>query len=179
MHGSLSSFFWDSVEFFLFFFRSSAENKESSLDRDLSFRFRKFGCFRFCLFQQRKANADDERIKNYFFGTESYYKVLQRFDYAFLLIWRRRFEDAFFLLGEGALGFAFIVFSTEDILTLLAPQPPRTWNQRLREKRRLKNRFLFFTYECCRRRLSLIKMINEVDGVVILLFTAFRYEYLF
>ena len=35
------------------------------------------------------------------------------------------------------------------------------------------------TYEWSRRRLSLIKMINGVEEVLILLFTAFRYEYLF
>ena len=34
--------------------------------------------------------------------------------------------------------------------------------------------FYFFTYECCRRRLPLIKMINGVEEVLILLFTAFR-----
>ena len=39
--------------------------------------------------------------------------------------------------------------------------------------------FYFFTYECCRRRLPLIKMINGVEEVLILLFTAFGYEYLF
>ena len=39
--------------------------------------------------------------------------------------------------------------------------------------------FYFFTYECCRRRLPLIKMIHGVEEVVVLLFTAFRYEYLF
>ena len=41
------------------------------------------------------------------------------------------------------------------------------------------NGFYFFTYEWSRRRLSLIKMINGVEEVLILLFTAFRYEYLF
>jgi hypothetical protein len=39
--------------------------------------------------------------------------------------------------------------------------------------------FYFFTYEWSRRRLSLIKMIHGVEEVLILLFTAFRYEYLF
>ena len=39
--------------------------------------------------------------------------------------------------------------------------------------------FYFFTYEWSRRRLSLIKMINGVEEALILLFTAFRYEYLF
>ena len=67
--------------------------------------------------------------------------------------------------------------------------PPATYTNvrnfgnfsRLREKRRrqLKIGFYFFTYEWSRRRLSLIKMINGVEEVLILLFTAFRYEYLF
>jgi len=39
--------------------------------------------------------------------------------------------------------------------------------------------FYFFTYEWSRRRFSLIKMINGVEEVLILLFAAFRYEYLF
>ena len=39
--------------------------------------------------------------------------------------------------------------------------------------------FYFFTYEWSRRRLSLIKMINGVKEALILLFPAFRYEYLF
>ena len=39
--------------------------------------------------------------------------------------------------------------------------------------------FYFFTYEWSRRRLPLIKMINGVEEVLILLFTAFGYEYLF
>ena len=39
--------------------------------------------------------------------------------------------------------------------------------------------FYFFTYEWGRRRLLLIKMINGVDEVLMLLFTAFGYEYLF
>ena len=39
--------------------------------------------------------------------------------------------------------------------------------------------FYFFTYECCRRRLSLIMMINEVEVVLILLSTTFDYECLF
>ena len=42
-----------------------------------------------------------------------------------------------------------------------------------------KNRFYFFTYEWSRRRLSLIKMIHGAEEVLMLLFTAFRYEYLF
>ena len=52
---------------------------------------------------------------------------------------------------------------------------------RLREKRRrrLKFGFYFFTYEWSRRRLSLIKMINGVEEVLILPFSAFGYEYLF
>ena len=41
------------------------------------------------------------------------------------------------------------------------------------------NCFYFFTYEWSRRRLSLIKMINGVEEVLILLFTAFGYENLF
>ena len=50
----------------------------------------------------------------------------------------------------------------------------------LREKRRRsKIGFYFFTYEWSRRRLSLIKMINGVEEALILLFTAFKYEYLF
>ena len=67
--------------------------------------------------------------------------------------------------------------------------PPATYTNvrnfgnfsRLREKRRrqLKIGFYFFTYEWSRRRLSLIKMINGVEEVLILLFTAFGYEYLF
>ena len=67
--------------------------------------------------------------------------------------------------------------------------PPATYTNvrnfgnfsRLREKRRrqLKIGFYFFTYEWSRRRLSLIKMINGVEEVLILLFAAFRYEYLF
>jgi hypothetical protein len=36
-----------------------------------------------------------------------------------------------------------------------------------------------FQYEWSRRRLSLIKMINGVEEVLIVLFTAFGYEYLF
>ena len=36
--------------------------------------------------------------------------------------------------------------------------------------------FYFFTYEWSRRRLPLIKMINGVEEVLILLFTAFGYE---
>jgi len=48
-----------------------------------------------------------------------------------------------------------------------------------KKKRRLKPVFYFFTYECYRRRLSLIKIINGVDEVLILLFTAFGYENLF
>ena len=50
---------------------------------------------------------------------------------------------------------------------------------RLLEKRRYKIDFYCFTYECCRRRFPLIKMINGVEEVLILLFTAFGYEYLF
>ena len=53
---------------------------------------------------------------------------------------------------------------------------------RLLEKKRrrtIKIGFYFFTYEWSRRRLSLIKMINGVEEVLIPLFTAFGYEYLF
>ena len=51
---------------------------------------------------------------------------------------------------------------------------------RLRGKRRrTKIGFYFFTYEWSRRRLPLIKMIHGVEEVLILLFTAFGYEYLF
>ena len=39
--------------------------------------------------------------------------------------------------------------------------------------------FYFFTYECCLRQFPLIKMVNGVEKVLILLFTAFGYEYLF
>ena len=39
--------------------------------------------------------------------------------------------------------------------------------------------FFFFTYERCRRRLSSIKMINGAEELLILLSTAFGYEYLF
>ena len=39
--------------------------------------------------------------------------------------------------------------------------------------------FYFFTYEWSRRRLSLIKMIHGVEEVLILLYTAFGYEYFF
>ena len=47
------------------------------------------------------------------------------------------------------------------------------------EKRRSKFGFYFFTYARCRRRLPLIKMINEQEEVFALLLTAFGYEYLF
>ena len=47
-----------------------------------------------------------------------------------------------------------------------------------KRRRRLKIGFYFFTYEWSRRRLSLIKMINGVEEVLILLFVAFEYEYL-
>ena len=39
--------------------------------------------------------------------------------------------------------------------------------------------FYFFTYEWSRRRLPLIKMINEGEEVFVLLFSALDYEYLF
>ena len=53
---------------------------------------------------------------------------------------------------------------------------------RLLEKKRrrtIKIGFYFFTYEWSRRRLSLIKMINGVEEVLIPLFTVFTYEHLF
>jgi len=52
-------------------------------------------------------------------------------------------------------------------------------DQRIKIDERLKSGFYFFTYECCRRRLPLIKMIHGVEEVLILLFAAFGYEYLF
>ena len=48
-----------------------------------------------------------------------------------------------------------------------------------KRRRRSKIGFYFLTYVWSRRRLSLIKMIHGVKEVLILLFTAFRYEYLF
>ena len=51
--------------------------------------------------------------------------------------------------------------------------------EKKRRRRTIKIGFYFFIYEWSRRRLSLIKMINGVEEVLILLFTAFRYEYLF
>ena len=39
--------------------------------------------------------------------------------------------------------------------------------------------FYFFTYECCRRRLPLIKIINEEEEVFVLPFSALDDEYLF
>ena len=68
--------------------------------------------------------------------------------------------------------------------------PPATYTKvrnfgnfsRLLEKkrrRRLKIGFYFFTYEWSRRRLLLIKMIKGLEEVLILLFTAFGYEYFF
>ena len=50
---------------------------------------------------------------------------------------------------------------------------------RLREKRRSKIGFYFFTYECCWKRLPFIKMINEGEEVFVLPFSALDYEYLF
>ena len=44
---------------------------------------------------------------------------------------------------------------------------------------RIKNGFLSSTYEVYRRRLPLIKIVNEGVKVLILLFVAFDYEYLF
>ena len=57
----------------------------------------------------------------------------------------------------------------------------RNFSRLLKKKRRrrLKIGFYFFTYEWSRRRLSLIKMIHGVEEALVLLFTAFRYEYLF
>ena len=49
----------------------------------------------------------------------------------------------------------------------------------LEKRRRKKSGFYFLTYEWSRRRLSLIKMINGVEEALVLLFTAFGYEYLF
>jgi len=68
-----------------------------------------------------------------------------------------------------------------------SPQPPPQTSATFRElfatfgktTTTIKIGFYFFTYEWSRRRLSLIKMINGVKEVLILLFTAFRYEYLF
>ena len=47
------------------------------------------------------------------------------------------------------------------------------------EKNAIENVYFFFTYERCRRRLSSIKMINGAEELLILLSTAFGYEYLF
>ena len=46
-------------------------------------------------------------------------------------------------------------------------------------KNAIENVYFFFTYERCRRRLSSIKMINGAEELLILLSTAFGYEYLF
>ena len=46
-------------------------------------------------------------------------------------------------------------------------------------RRTIKIGFYFFTYECCRRRVPLIKTIHGVEEVLILLYTAFGYEYFF
>ena len=48
-----------------------------------------------------------------------------------------------------------------------------------KRRRRSKIGFYFLTYVWSRRRLSSIKMINGVEEVLILLFAAFGYEYLF
>ena len=48
-----------------------------------------------------------------------------------------------------------------------------------KRRRRSKIGFYFLTYECCWRQLSLIKMIHGVEKVLMLLCTAFGYEYLF
>ena len=47
------------------------------------------------------------------------------------------------------------------------------------EKNAIENVYFFFTYERCRRRLPLIKMINGGEEVFVLLFSALEYEYLF
>jgi len=68
-----------------------------------------------------------------------------------------------------------------------SPQPPPQTSATFRElfatfgktTTTIKIGFYFFTYEWSRRRLPLIKMINGVEEALILLFTAFRYEYLF
>ena len=68
-----------------------------------------------------------------------------------------------------------------------SPQPPPQTSATFRElfatfgktTTTIKIGFYFFTYEWSRRRLPLIKMINGVEEVLILLLTAFRYEYLF
>ena len=54
-----------------------------------------------------------------------------------------------------------------------------TFREFWQKRRRKKIGFYFLTYEWSRRRLSLIKMINGAEVALILLFTAFRYEYLF
>ena len=48
-----------------------------------------------------------------------------------------------------------------------------------KRRRRSKIGFYFFTYEWSRRRFSLIKTVHEQEEVLVLLFTAFGYEYLF
>ena len=68
-----------------------------------------------------------------------------------------------------------------------SPQPPPQTSATFRElfatfgktTTTIKIGFYFFTYEWSRRRLPLIKMINGVEEALILLFTAFGYEYLF
>jgi len=68
-----------------------------------------------------------------------------------------------------------------------SPQPPPQTSATFRElfatfgktTTTIKIGFYFFTYEWSRRRLPLIKMINGVEEALILLFTAFRYAYLF
>ena len=47
------------------------------------------------------------------------------------------------------------------------------------EKNAIENVYFFFTYARCRRRLPSIKMINGAEELLILLSTAFGYEYLF
>ena len=77
------------------------------------------------------------------------------------------------------------LFRSASSLSQLS-QPPQTLGTPLatfREKTAygatIKIGFYFLTYEWSRRRLSLIKMINGAEVALILLFTAFRYEYLF
>ena len=47
------------------------------------------------------------------------------------------------------------------------------------EKNAIENVYFFFTYARCRRRLPSIKMINGVEEVFVLPFSALDYEYLF
>ena len=47
------------------------------------------------------------------------------------------------------------------------------------EKNAIENVYFFFTYARCRRRLPLVKMINEGEEVFVLPFSALDDEYLF